>query len=125
LLIKISAALPEMIGTLELPVSAYSAIKVGGVPMYKRARKAEKKGEEVAEVPVRMMRIDEVELISCEVDGGRAVATVRFAVGSGTYIRSLAEELGRRISYPATLQNLRRTRVGQFDIKDAHTLESL
>jgi tRNA pseudouridine55 synthase len=52
-----------------------------------------------------------------------AVVTVRFKVGSGTYIRSLAEELGRRLGYPATLQNLRRTKVGKFDIKDAISLE--
>ena len=51
------------------------------------------------------------------------MATVRFSVGSGTYIRSLAEELGRRVGYPATLQNLRRTKVGEFDIKDAKLLE--
>jgi tRNA pseudouridine55 synthase len=91
--------------------------------MYRRARKAEKKGEQVNEVPLRAMRVDEAELLACTVGGDRAVATVRFVVGSGTYIRSLAEELGRRLNYPATLQNLRRTKVGVFDIKDARPLE--
>ncbi|MCB9816095.1 tRNA pseudouridine(55) synthase TruB [Candidatus Nomurabacteria bacterium] len=118
---KISAALTDMLGELELLVSAYSAIKVDGVPMYKRARKAEQKGEVVTEVPFRTMRMDEAELLGVEVGGGRAVATIRFAVGSGTYIRSLAEELGRRLNYPATLQNLRRTKVGEFDVADATT----
>ncbi|USN88785.1 MAG: tRNA pseudouridine(55) synthase TruB [Candidatus Nomurabacteria bacterium] len=121
---KISAILTDMLGELTLPVSAYSAIKVDGIPMYKRARKAERKGEVVTEVPVRTMRVDEVGLVDVSVGGGRAVATIRFAVGSGTYIRSLAEELGRRLGYPATLQNLHRTRVGEFAVKDAYTLQN-
>ena len=118
----VEQALKSMPGTLTLSVSAYSAIKVDGVPMYKKARQAEKKGEVVDDVPTRDMRVDEAELLSYEIGGGRAVVTVRFTVGSGTYVRSLAEELGRRLNYPATLQNLRRTKVGEFDIKDAETL---
>lgn len=120
---KISTELSNLLGTLSLPVSAYSAIKVDGVAMYKRARKAEKTGEIITEVPVRDMRVYETELLHFEISGDRAVATVRFAVGSGTYIRSLSEELGRRVGYPATLQNLRRTKVGEFDIKDAVTVD--
>jgi tRNA pseudouridine55 synthase len=116
---KTSGVLEDMIGTLTLPVSAYSAIKVDGVAMYKRARKAEKTGELVTEVPIREMKVLEAELINFEIGSGRAVATVRFAVGSGTYIRSLAEDLGRRLGYPATLQALRRTKVGEYKIKDA------
>ena len=119
----VGVALAAMVGTLELPVSAYSAIKVDGVPMYKRARKAEKTGEVVTEIPLRQMRVDEAVLISYEIHKEWVVVTVRFIVGSGTYIRSLAEELGRRLGYPATLQNLRRTKVGEFDIKDAQTLD--
>lgn len=113
-----------MVGTLTLPVSAYSAIKVDGVPMYKRARKAERSGEMVTEVPMRDMRVLEATLLAYTIDNGRAVATVQFSVGSGTYIRSLAEELGRRLGYPATVQALRRTRVGEYRIEDARTIES-
>lgn len=116
---KISAALQDMIDELALPVSAYSAIKVDGVPMYKRARKAAEKGETVEAVPTRLMKVYEVELLSAEVSDSRGVATIRFYVGSGTYIRSLAEELGKRIGYPACLQNLRRTKVGDFTVEDA------
>lgn len=119
----VGVALTALVGILELPVSAYSAIKVDGVPMYKRARKAEKTGEVVTEIPLRQMRVDEAVLISYEIHKEWVVVTVRFIVGSGTYIRSLAEELGRRLGYPATLQNLRRTKVGEFDIKDAQTLD--
>jgi tRNA pseudouridine55 synthase len=112
-------ALSSLVGTVELPVSAYSAIKVDGVPMYKRARSAERKGETIADTPPRSMRVDSAELLKFEIGGGRAVATVRFSVGSGTYIRSLGEELGRRLNYPATLQALRRTKVGTFRVEDA------
>lgn len=116
---QVEIALKNMLGELELPVSAYSAIKVDGVPMYKRARKAEKRGELVTGVPMRVMNVLQAELQDFFVEEGRAVVTVRFEVGSGTYIRSLAEELGRKLGYPATLQNLRRTKVGKYNIKDA------
>ncbi len=114
-----------MIGVLELPVSAYSAIKKDGVPMYKRARRAEKTGETVEDVPVRSMEVTGATLESLLCGGGRCTLVVRFNVGSGTYIRSLAEELGRRLGYPATLSDLRRTKVGDFNVEDAEELKSL
>ncbi len=126
---KVTAELTAMLGTLTLPVSAYSAIKVDGVPMYRRARKAEKLGEVVAEVPIRMMRVDVAEYLSHEdvsVDGVPMVCVrVRFVVGSGTYIRSLAEELGKRLGYPACLSALRRTQVGDFTIAHATAPEAV
>lgn len=116
---KISAALAAMRGELVLTVSAYSAIKVDGVPMYKRARKAELSGDTILDIPVRKMVVHEVELLDVVVEGGRAEVQVRFYVASGTYIRSLAEELGRRIGYPACLSDLRRTQVGEYHIDDS------
>ncbi len=120
---EVSRTLADMVGMLSLPVSAYSAIKKDGVPMYKRARKAEKRGETVDDVPERAMEVADVELLGITCAELRCVVTVRFAVGSGTYIRSLAEEFGKRLGYPATLQNLRRTKVGDFDIKDAREVK--
>ncbi len=122
---EVIVALDSLRGETALPVSAYSAIKVDGVPMYKRAYDAARVGELVTEVPVRVMVVREVELLSFTVGGGQAVATVRFLVGSGTYIRSLAEELGRRLGYPATLQALRRTQVGCYRIEHARRLEDM
>ncbi len=120
---EVKYMLTTMLGTLFLPVSIYSAIKKDGVPMYKRARKAEKTGETVEDIPMRTMQVHEAELLKVEQLENRCLLTVRFFVGSGTYIRSLGEELGKRLGYPATLQNLRRTKVGDFDIKDARTLK--
>lgn len=121
---KISTELLSMIGTCKLPVSAYSAIKKNGIPMYKRARKAALRGEIIKDVPVRDMMVYEAELLDINSGDGKAVATVRFLVSSGTYIRSLSEELGRRLDYPATLKNLRRTKIGNFDITEAKILET-
>ncbi len=124
---ELDKQLKGMCGLLELPVSAYSAIKVDGIPMYKRARKAEIKGETVTDVPLRKMKVYETELQNKKIiqneSGRRLVLNIRFKVGSGTYIRSLAEELGRRLGYPTTLANLRRTKVGEYKIEDARKLE--
>lgn len=122
---EVVTALETMLGTITLPVSAYSAIKVDGVPMYKRARKAEKTGDIIDVVPVRDMEVEEVELLQFVLNEGQAVAEVRFSVGSGTYIRSLGEELGKRLGYPAVLQSLRRTRVGDYTLDEAQSLDAI
>ncbi len=131
---EITSAVASLVGTIRLSVSAYSAIKIDGKPMYKRAREAEKTGEIVTDVPMRDMVVHEAEVVNIkntiiydseEYEKRRVVVTVRFFVASGVYIRSLGEELGKRLGYPATLQNLRRTRVGEFDVKDAQSLKKL
>ncbi|MCB9811780.1 tRNA pseudouridine(55) synthase TruB [Candidatus Nomurabacteria bacterium] len=127
---QLSSVLASMVGTLTLPVSAYSAIKKDGVPMYKRARAAEKKGELIEDVPVRNMTVHEAELLNNDVSTiyrtngqKKLLIKVRFKVESGTYIRSLAEEFGKRLGYPATIKELRRTKVGEFRVEDAFMLE--
>jgi len=126
---SVKAAVEALVGNLVLPVSAYSAIKKDGKPMYKRAREAEKVGELVKDVPFREMVVHQAELLGVEMinikNEERVVVKVRFFVGSGTYIRSLAEELGRRLSYPATLQALRRTKIGNFNIEEALDLDNI
>lgn len=123
---KISSTVATLQGTHILPVSAYSAIKKDGKPMYKRAREAEKKGEVVVDIPTREMVVYETELISHEptlIDGKkRYVVKVRFHVASGVYIRSLGVELGRRLGVPSTLQSLRRTKIGVYKVEDAQQL---
>jgi tRNA pseudouridine55 synthase len=125
---KISATVATLIGTNRLPVSAYSAIKKDGVPMYERARAAAQKGELVDVVPIRDMVVYGAEVLSqtsVMVDELQMLEiSVRFKVASGVYIRSLAEELGKRLGYPATLAALRRTQVGEYQIENARTLES-
>lgn len=123
---KVSAALQSLIGNIRLPVSAFSAIKKDGVPLYKKARAASRRGESIPEIelPVREMKVYEAELLDIidDTENQKVTIKARFKVGSGTYIRSLGEELGRRLVYPATLQGLRRTKVGEFKVEDAEVL---
>jgi tRNA pseudouridine55 synthase len=110
---KIEDTLLGMKGELVLPVSLFSAIKRDGVPLYKHAYKGEK-----VEVPLRTMGVRDVRLISYDLGSIRAV----FDVTSGTYIRSLAEELGRRLGTCAHIQNLRRLSVGDYSVADARKI---
>jgi tRNA pseudouridine55 synthase len=121
---KISEVVAGMLGKHVLPVPMYSAIKIGGRPLYKLARKKEK-GSELTEEeknitpPVKEMEVLSVQLLSVE----GAIIKIEMEVSSGTYIRTLGEELGRRLGYPATLAGLRRTKIGEFLIKGAMSLE--
>lgn len=111
-------ALSGMMGVLELPVPAYSAVKRGGRPLYELARK----GREV-DAPVRAMRVDSMTLVEFRRDGARAYAKVAMGVGSGVYVRSVAEELGRRLGVPATVAGLVRTRIGEYTVDKAEKLD--
>ncbi|HMO78371.1 MAG TPA: tRNA pseudouridine(55) synthase TruB [Candidatus Paceibacterota bacterium] len=125
---QVYECLQSLIGDIELPVSAYSAIKKDGVPMYKKARAAEKRGELVPDIPLRAMRVLNAALHDSQTllmdNKKRLQLKVTFMVGSGTYIRSLAEEIGRRLNYPAVMSNLRRTKIGEYKIEDAMQLSN-
>ncbi|MEK9131821.1 MAG: tRNA pseudouridine(55) synthase TruB [Patescibacteria group bacterium] len=109
--------LEGMVGTLQLKVPAYSAIKQGGEALYKKARRGE-----VVDTPVRPMTIDSLEFQDMFTKDGKLRVLVIFSVSSGSYIRSIAEELGRRLSVPATLSALRRISIGDFLVTDAQSL---
>jgi len=129
-------ALQSIVGKIVLPVPMYSAIKVDGKRLYARARKGEvfntpKKEMEVVRLVFQGMRNMEYGIESGKPSFAKAMegkqesgVVVKFEVEvtSGTYIRSLAEEIGRRLGVPATLWNLRRTQIGKFRIEDAEKL---
>jgi len=94
----------------------YSAIKQGGVRLYRRARA----GEEVERTP-RPIRIDRLELLAFEPPRFRIAITC----SKGTYIRSLVADIGRALAAGAHLAELRRTRSGKFTIDQAVTLDRL
>lgn len=114
---KVADILKDMVGTLELPVPIYSAIKKDGKPLYKYARK----GEEV-DIPIKKMEIRAIKLFNILCGKGECILSLQIDVSSGTYIRSIAEEIGRRLGYPATVKELRRTVIGKFEIKNAEKL---
>ncbi len=125
--VLLEETLEGMLGELQLPVPVYSAIKQQGVPLYKRARQANLRGTSILDTPKRRMVVYDASLVSVverDKPSPRCLVTVRFHVSSGTYIRSLAEEYGRRLGYPATLYDLRRTSIGPYHVKDATKLSS-
>jgi tRNA pseudouridine55 synthase len=108
-----------MVGDLELPVPAFSAIKRGGQPLYKKARRGIK-----IDLPIKVMKIISAKIVKTKFNKKtqRVHVWIDFHVGSGTYIRSLAENFGERVGLPATLGNLRRTQVGEFSIKKSYRI---
>lgn len=110
----VNAVCNELMGDLELPVPAYSAIKRGGEPLYKKARR----GEEV-DAPVKTMKVYEMAAGEVKNADGYADVDLTMTVGSGAYVRSIAEEFGRRLGYPAHVTHLRRTRIGEYRVEDA------
>jgi tRNA pseudouridine55 synthase len=110
---EIKKTILSLIGVQRLPVSLFSAIKKNGKPLYKYARA----GKDIAE-PLRDMTINDAKFISFN----QPVITAEFNVSSGTYIRSIAEEVARKLETIGTLMNLRRTVVGTYKLDDAVTI---
>jgi len=103
-------------GRIQQMPPPFSAKKIAGVPAYKLARKRK-------EVELRPIQVEvrEFEILSLEGDRARFCARV----ASGTYLRSVAHDLGQLLGLGAHLAALRRTRVGEFSLEDAHTLGEL
>ncbi|HSX59655.1 MAG TPA: tRNA pseudouridine(55) synthase TruB [Tahibacter sp.] len=113
---EIDAALAPLRGRITQVPPVYSALKLAGVPLYRRVRD----GEEVSAAP---REVDVHRLTLLRHDGD----TLELAVecGSGTYVRSLARDLGEALGCGAHLIGLRRTWVDPFRAPRMHTLEEL
>lgn len=105
-------------GEFEIAVPKHSAIKKDGKALYDYARE----GIEV-EVPVKSMKIYKSTFLGIEETSEGFVVKVNFDVASGVYIRSLVEFIGNFLDTPATLANLRRTKIGDFEVKGAKKLD--
>jgi len=103
-------------GVIEQMPPAFSAKKINGVPAYKLARKHQ-------EVVLKSVQVEIKEFEILSVDGERA--TFRARVASGTYMRSVAHDMGQHLGCGAHLEALRRMSVGEFEVAEAHTLEDL
>jgi tRNA pseudouridine55 synthase len=119
----VSEVIKDMTGVLTLPVPVYSAVKRGGQPLYKKARA----GKVIEDIPIRSMEVmsgeaTSLNLFVTEKGEQRARISVVWHVASGVYIRSLAEELGKRLGYPATIEDLRRTTIGDMSVADARAI---
>lgn len=113
---QVRAASASLTGKQQQLPPPFSAKKVAGIPAYKLARR----GQEV-ELKPKEIEIKEFEIVSW--DGERA----RFKswVSSGTYLRSLAHDLGQRLGPGAHLESLTRTAVREFAVEEAYTLEEI
>ncbi len=104
------------VGVIEQMPPPFSAKKIKGVPAYKLARKHQ-------DVVLKTVQVEIKEFEMLGVDGDQA--SFRARVASGTYMRSVAHDMGRQLGCGAHLQSLRRTRLGEFDLGQAHILEEL
>ncbi len=93
-----------------------SAIKMGGQPLYKLARK----GREVEREP-RPVRINYINIERI------ALPDIEFEIGcsKGTYVRTICHDIGQRLGCGACLQNLRRLKSGRFDVADAYGIDTI
>jgi len=113
---RLEAELNRFVGCIEQVPPPVSAKKVGGVPSYKLARQ----NKAVALAPVAI-EIYEARLTAVEGD----TASVLVRCSAGTYVRSIAHDLGQALGCGAHLHQLRRTRSGDFSIEQARTIASL
>ncbi|MBE6260609.1 MAG: tRNA pseudouridine(55) synthase TruB [Prevotella sp.] len=112
----IRSVLANFVGEIQQVPPSYSACKIGG----ERAYKLKRKGEEVT-LKAKTVRIDEIELTHFDPDTMQM--SIRVSCGKGTYIRSLARDIGRALQSGAYLTALCRTRLGDVRIEDCVTID--
>jgi tRNA pseudouridine55 synthase len=120
----IAAAVAALRGEIDQVPSAVSAIKVAGQRAYKLVREGQ-----TVELPARRVRIDRFDVLAVRRSGefvdGLLDVDVAVDCSSGTYIRALARDVGAALGVGGHLTALRRTRVGQFGLDQAHGLDDL
>lgn len=117
---QVLAGMAELTGDIMQRPASVSAIKIGG----RRAHELVRSGEDV-EIPARPVTITRFDARAFRRDGPFLDVDVRVDCSSGTYIRSLARDLGDALGVGGHLTALRRTSVGPFQLDDALTLDTL
>lgn len=113
---EIRCAVNSFVGEIEQVPPMYSAIKQNGKKLYELARQ----GIEVERKP-RKVTINSIDIL--EISGERVKIDV--SCSKGTYIRTLCEDIGKKLGAGAYMNTLRRTRTGQFTIEESHTLSEI
>lgn len=116
----LGAGIAALTGEIMQRPSAVSAIKIAG----KRAHERVREGESV-EIPARPVTVHRFDILDSTANGEYLDVDVRVDCSSGTYIRALARDLGEALEVGGHLTALRRTRVGNFDLSVARTLDEL
>jgi tRNA pseudouridine55 synthase len=118
---EIKNLLPLFQGKITQRPPAFSAIQVNGERLYNLARRGE-----IAEsdIPIRSVEIKEIKVLNWS-DGDYPELDVAIACGAGTYIRSIARDLGEKLGCGATLSGLRRTYSSGFDLSSSLSFEQI
>ena len=117
---QVAGVLEKFRGPTQQTPPMYSAKKIDGKKLYELARK----GQEVERKPVAVT-ISKLEIVRGESTNAIDEITLNVACSAGTYVRTLAEDIGRELGTGAHLQELRRTRAGKFTIAQSVTIEAL
>lgn len=112
---KIEKILPNFIGTIKQKPPMFSALKQNGVPLYKFAR-------EGINIPRknRLINIYNIDLLNIN----KNIITIKVTCGRGTYIRSLAKDIAKKLNTYAFLSSLIRTRIGDFSKNDCVSIDN-
>jgi tRNA pseudouridine55 synthase len=110
----LQSAVAQLTGTIQQVPPIYSAIKIDGVRAYKKARKGQEAVIKSREVTISVFEIDTAAF---------PVISFRIVCTKGTYIRSLVRDFGQLLQSGAYMSQLTRTRIGNFKLEDAHTIE--
>src|SRR5687768_2995344 len=113
---QVEQVLPRFVGEIEQMPPAYSALKIGGRPAYELARKGE-----AVESKSRLVKVYGIELLRYE----WPELELKIDCGRGTYIRSIARDVGEALGTDGYLTALRRTKVGDFSADTAITVDLL
>ncbi|MDD3150498.1 MAG: tRNA pseudouridine(55) synthase TruB [Candidatus Gastranaerophilales bacterium] len=119
---EVLKALKNFEGEIVQTPPMHSAVHYQGKRLYEYARK----NIEIKDIPKRKVFIKSVNLVDIEEkDSSNPILIVEIDCSSGTYIRSIVNDLGKKLNYGATLVGLIRTRAGKFLIKDSWTIEKV
>ena len=113
---QICQTITQFIGEIKQIPPAFSAIKIDGQRAYKLARQGK-----TVDMPSRSVQVYELELV----DYNYPILKIKTHVSSGTYIRTLAEDIGKSLGTGAYCQELRRTKIAEYDVDDAKALADL
>ena len=117
----IEKTLKKLLGCKKYKVPLFSATKVDGVPLYKYARA----GKVPKKIPKKEMCLYEFDILDIDCKDGFCDVHLRYKVSSGSFVRTLNEELGKLLKLPSTTAYIKRTKIGPFKLKDATKVEKI
>lgn len=115
----VDEVLPLFLGKIKQKPHQYSAVKISGVPAYYFARKGEK-----VDLPEKEVQIYQLKLLDF-IPGNFPKAKILAVVSSGTYIRTLAEDIGKKLKVPAFCMEILRTKIGPFRLENSFYLSQI